>query len=123
MEMRIQIIAVTLSLLVILLVVSLIRRRKLREEYSLVWLAGGVVLLVFSLWRDLLDIIARALGVYYAPAVLLLVTIFFGGLSFLHFSVVISAHAEQNKNMAQEIALLKEKVRRLTEKNSPPVDS
>jgi hypothetical protein len=115
MDTRIQILAIAVSLMVILLVVWLIRGRKLREEYSIVWLLGSLVLLVFSIWRGLLDIIARLVGVYYAPAVLLLVTIFFGALAFLHFSVVISSQAEQQKNMAQEIALLKEKVRRLTE--------
>ncbi len=114
MELRIQILAITASLLVIVGVVSLVRRRKLREEYSLVWLIGSAVLLLFSLWRDLLDIIAGFVGVHYAPTVLLLTTILFGGMAFLHFSVVISAQAEQHKNMAQEIALLKEKVERLT---------
>ncbi len=113
MDIRIQILAIAVSLLVISIVVSLIRRRKLREEYSLVWLIGSLVLLLFSIWRDLLDVIARLVGVHYAPAVLLLVAILFGGMAFLHFSVVISAHAEQNKNMAQEIALLKEKIERL----------
>ena len=120
MDARIQVLAVAVSLLVIALVVSLIRRRRLREEYSLIWLIGGLVLLVFSIWRGLLDIIARLVGVYYAPAVLLLVAIFFGGLAFLHFSVVISSQAEQQKNMAQEIALLKEKVRKLTEEADAP---
>ncbi len=100
MDLRIQILAITASLLVIILVVSLIRKRKLREEYSLVWLAGGLVLLLFSIWRDLLDMVAQLVGVHYAPAILLLVTILFGGMGFLHFSVVISAQAEQHKNMA-----------------------
>lgn len=115
MDIRIQILAITVSLLVMILVVSLIRRRRLREEYSLVWLVGSLVLLLFSVWRDLLDIIAGFVGVHYAPAVLLLVAILFGGMGFLHFSVVISTQAEQNKNMAQELALLKVKVERLTE--------
>lgn len=111
---RIHILAIAASLFVIVLIFQLIRRRKLREEYAIVWLLGSVVLLVFAVWRDLLDLIAHAVGVYYAPAILLLVGIFFGGLIYLHFTVVISRQADQAKNMAQEIALLKEKLERLT---------
>jgi hypothetical protein len=111
---RIHILAIIAGLFVIVLILSLIRTRKLREEYSIVWLLGSVVLLVFAVWRDLLDLIADAVGVYYAPAILLLVGIFFGGLIYLHFTVVISRQADQAKNMAQEIALLKERLERLT---------
>lgn len=111
---RIHILAIAVSIFVIVLILSLIRRRKLREEYSMVWLLGSVVLLLFAVWRDLLDVIAAVVGVYYAPAILLLVGILFGGLIYLHFTVVISRQADQTKNMAQEIALLKERLDRLS---------
>jgi hypothetical protein len=111
---RIQILSIVASVLVIILIVYLIRRKKLREEYSLMWLGGSLVLIVFSIWRRLLEIIAGLVGVYYAPVVLLLVGIFFGVLIFLHLTVVISKQADQNKIMAQEIALLKGRVDELT---------
>lgn len=116
MATRIQILAITASILVILLIIHLIRRRKLREEYSIMWLVGSCVLIVFSVWRRLLDIIAEFVGVYYAPAILLLVGIFFGVLIFLHFTVVISKQADENKIMAQEIALLKARIDELSGK-------
>jgi hypothetical protein len=114
MVARIQILSIVASVLVIILIVYLIRRKKLREEYSLMWLGGSLVLIVFSIWRRLLEIIAGLVGVYYAPVVLLLVGIFFGVLIFLHLTVVISKQADQNKIMAQEIALLKGRVDELT---------
>lgn len=110
----IHILSVVASIFVIILIVSLIRQRKLREEYSIVWLVGSVVLLVFAVWRDLLDVIADLVGVYYAPAILLLVGIFFAALIFLHFTVVISRQTDEAKTMAQEIAMLKERLDRLT---------
>ncbi len=108
--MRIQILAIVASLGVIFFIISLIRKRKLREEYSIMWLIGSVVLIVFSIWRQLLDILAQAVGVYYAPAILLLIGIFFGVLIFLHLTVVISKQANETKCLAQEIALLKIKL-------------
>ena len=113
MGTRIQILAFVTSILLIIFIVSLIRQRKLREEYSIMWLVGSAALIIFSVWRGLLDIIAGAVGVFYAPAILLLVIIFFGSLIFLHLTVVISRQTDQNKVMAQEIALLKDKVRGL----------
>ena len=110
MATRIQILSITASILVILLIIHLIRRRKLREEYSIMWLVGSAVLIVFAIWRRLLDIIAQLVGVYYAPTVLLLVGLLFGALMFLHFTVVISKQADENKIMAQEIALLKARI-------------
>jgi hypothetical protein len=111
--MNVQILAITASIALILVVVSLIRNRSLRAEYSILWLIGTVALLIMSLWRSLLDIVAAAIGVYYAPAVLLIVGILFGVLLSLHLTVVISRHTEQNKKMIQEIALLRERLERI----------
>jgi hypothetical protein len=114
----IQIISIAASIAIILFVISLIRKRKLREEYSILWLIGSVVLIVFSIWRRLVDIIADFVGVAYAPAILLLTGILFGVLMFLHFTVVISKQADENKTLAQEIALLKNRIDKL-EKGNP----
>jgi hypothetical protein len=111
--MNVQILAITASIALILGVVLLIRNRSLRVEYSILWLVGTVALLIMSLWRGLLDIVAAAIGIYYAPAVLLIVGILFGILLFLHLTVVISRHTEQNKRIVQELALLKEKLERM----------
>lgn len=110
MAIRIQLLAIVASIGLIGLIVWLMRRRKLREEYGLVWLGGAAVLILFSVWRDLLDQLAVTIGVYYAPAALLLIAIFFGVLISLHFSVVISRQAEQIKLLTQELALLRQRL-------------
>jgi len=120
---RVQILAVTISLLVILLVVNLIRRKQLRVEYSIVWLFGSSLLIFFSVWRDFLDIVANFLGIYYAPALLLLITILVGTLGFLHFSVKMSKQAEYNKKMTQKVALLQHRVEELSNLVPPGIGS
>ena len=104
---RIQIVAVIVSLVMMGFIFELIRRKKLREKYSLIWFGAGIVMIVFSIWRDLLDKVAVLLGVAYAPALLFLVAMFFGMVLMIHFSIVISELTEKNKTLAQEIALLK----------------
>jgi len=113
MPSPIQIISVLVSILLIVVVLSLIRQRRLREEYSILWIAGSLVLIVFSVWRNLVDIIADLVGVAYAPAILLLIGIFFGVLMFLHITVVVSKQSDENKTLAQEIALLKDRLEEL----------
>jgi hypothetical protein len=109
--LRISIAATVASILLILVVLELIRSRRLRERYALLWLATGAVLLVLSAWRDALNTIAGWVGVTgYPPAVLFAVGILFILLVLLHYSTVISKLADQNVILAQRLALLENRV-------------
>lgn len=105
---RISVIAVLASAILLLYILEMVRRRKLREEYSILWLAGAVIMLVFSLKRDWLVRISDAAGIYYPPSFLFLISVFFILLILIHFSITISKLYQMNKRMAQEIALLKQ---------------
>ena len=107
----VQVGAVIVSGALLLLVIDLVRRRKLTEEYSFIWILCALALLVMSLWRDILHVTARWLGVYYPPAVLLLVLILFVFVASLYFSVVISGQRRQIERLVEEIALLDQRLR------------
>jgi hypothetical protein len=111
MSIRIQIFAVCGSLAIAAFIFELVRKRKLLEKYSLLWFGAAMVLVVLSLWRDLLEKTAAFLGVYYAPSALFIIAAFFAMLMFLHFTVVISRLTEQNKTLAQELGILREELR------------
>ena len=108
---KIQIIAITASVLFLLYIVRLIIKGKLREEYSIVWIICTVVLILFSFWRDGLEIIAKLVGVYEAPNLVFTGAIFAVFIYLLHLSVVVSKLHEENKKLAQDIAMLKEKMK------------
>jgi hypothetical protein len=91
-------------------VVELVRRGRLKEKYSLLWLIAGCVLLILSASRELLEYLSRAVGIYYPPSLLFLLAFIFLLLITLHFSVVISGLSEKNKQLAQEIALLRQEM-------------
>ena len=111
---RVSVVGVIASLLLLLVVLELVRGRRLKERYALLWLATGVVLLVLSAWRDALNTIAGWLGVTgYPPAVLFAVATLFILLVLLHYSTVISKLTDENVELAQRIALLEERVSRL----------
>lgn len=109
----VQVVSVAVSIALLLLVIELVRRRRLTEEYSFIWILCGAALLVLSLWRNALDLAAAALGVYYPPAVLLLVLTFFVFLVSLYFSVVVSRQRQQIEKLVEEVALLDADVRAL----------
>jgi hypothetical protein len=109
--LRISIVATTVSIVLLLVVFELIRSRRLRERYALLWLATGLVLVALSAWRGGLNTIARWLGVRsYPPAVLFAVGLLFVILVLLHYSTVISRLADQNTILAQRLALLESRV-------------
>ncbi|HVU11666.1 MAG TPA: DUF2304 domain-containing protein [Phototrophicaceae bacterium] len=92
----------------LIFVLELVRQRKLREDYSLLWLATAVVLIVLSLSRPLLNDLAALLGIItYPPAALFLVAIIFMLVILLHFSTVLTRLARENKEIAQQMAILR----------------
>lgn len=116
MSDRIDTIGVVVSAALLLLVLELVRRKRLNEEYSFLWVLGALAVLALSLRRDLLDRSARWLGVYYPPSLLLLVllvVVFVGSLS---ISVVLSRHRRQIERLMEDSAILAAEVRELRDK-------
>ncbi len=108
---RISIAASIASILLILVVLELIRGRRLKERYALLWLVTGVVLLVLSAWRDGLNTIAGWLGVTgYPPAILFAVATLFIIVVLLHYSTVLSQLDDRNTVLAQEVGILRQRL-------------
>jgi hypothetical protein len=123
MLVQIQIIIGTLSIVLFLMTFELIRKGRLREEYSILWLSTGVAILLFSLTPEffLSQFIAKLTGLYYLSAVVMIAFLFLL-LIVLHFSVVISKLTNQNKELAQRHALLELEFKEL-KRHSPPPDT
>lgn len=109
MFFKIQVLSILFSFIFLGIITKLIIKGKLRIEYSIVWLFCTIILVIFSFWRQGIEKVAFLLDVNYPPALF-----FFGAilviLTFLiHLSLVNSKQHLQIKNLAQEIALLKQK--------------
>ncbi len=103
----VQIISLAACLIILVVVVDFIRRGLLKEKYSILWLATIFIVIVFSLWKELLDKVADVTGVAYPPSLLFMVAFAFVLLLLLHFSVVISILTDKCKTLSQDIALLR----------------
>jgi hypothetical protein len=108
---KISIAASIASLLLLLIVFELIRGRRLKERYALLWIVTGLVLLVLSAWRGGLNTVAGWMGVStYPPAILFAVATLFVIIVLLYYSTVLSQLADQNTILAQRVALLEERL-------------
>jgi hypothetical protein len=113
MGVRVQIVAIVATLALFIVLLELVRRRRLLERYAVLWLFSAVVLLGLGVWRGLLKTVATALGIYYPPSALFVIAFGFVLVLLLHFSIAVSRLAEQSKLLAQRVALLEERQRRL----------
>ena len=107
MSPRQKIFAIAVAVLLILLIIELIRRRKLREEYALVWLAVGVGVVVL-VWRyGLLERLTHLIGAVTPTTTLFLFAFLFLLAMAMHFSIKLSKLTGQIKDLTQEIGILR----------------
>jgi hypothetical protein len=118
---RVEIVMILGSVGLLLVVLELVRRRRLKEEYSLLWLLTAVVLLALSLWSSSLDLIAKIVGILYQPTALFVVGFGFVLLLLLYFSTIISKLSGENNNLTQQIAILDWRVQQLEEQINEPI--
>jgi hypothetical protein len=108
---RVSLIAAIAATLFLLVIFELIRGRRLQERYALLWLVTGGVILILAVWRDALRLVAEQLGIAYPPSALFVIGFLFILVVLLHYSTVISELSERNVRLAQDIALVEERLR------------
>lgn len=115
--MRIQIISIVGSLILIIFILELIRRKKIKEAYALIWGIMSIFFLVLACWIDGLTFLSRLVGIQTPSITLFLVLILALVLISIQFSVIISNQVDKIKSLSQELALLKEKISKLNRKD------
>ena len=107
---RQKIVAVILAAAILIVVIELVRKRKLREEYTVLWVGTALILLALALWGELLTWFQKTIGAAASTSAL-----FFGGLVFLmlvalQLSVRLSKLTFRNKTLSQRVALLEKQI-------------
>ena len=117
--MPVQLFAALASVVLLGIVIELIRTRKLRERYALLWLATAGVILFFALWRSGLHNLSKALGVAYPPNALFVLAMLFVLVLLLHFSTAISKLTDRTTHLTQRLALLEDRLSEVEERSGP----
>ena len=101
-----KIFAVLTSVIIFSIIIYLIKKGKLKEEYSWLWFLTGLVLVLLVLWYDLLLLLTFLIGAATPTTTLFLFGILFLLLFLLHFAVKMSRMTDQIRNLAQQVSLL-----------------
>jgi hypothetical protein len=108
---------------VLLTIIQLVRRKQLDEKYAFLWVAAGIFMLFAPLAMSTIDAISIALG-FHNPGFILLLGFFAVCLINLQFSVALSRLNKHNKQLAQRLALVEQRLRQgATASRSRPHES
>ena len=107
---RQTIVAIVLAVSMLIVVVELVRKRRLREEYSFVWVGTAAVLIVLALKQDLILELSKLFGAAQSSSTLFFLALVFLMLLCLQFSVRLSRLTFRNKALTQRIALLEKEM-------------
>lgn len=110
---RVERFAIVISILLILIVLDMVRRRKLRERYSLIWLFAVVAMTILVVWEKLLLSITSLIGATDPSSTLFLFGILFALAILLHLSNKISDFSTQLRILAKEVAMLNAQLSRI----------
>lgn len=119
MPIQQQIFALIVSVLVFVVVVDMVRRRRLREEYSVLWLATSVGMFVLVLRYEWLVGLTTLIGAGLPTTTLFLFSIIFLLLLSVQFCIKISRLTDQVKNLSQENALMKAEIAKVLRQSQP----
>jgi hypothetical protein len=118
--LRVSLLAALAAFALVVVILELIRRRRLQERYAFLWLVTAVTMFVLALWRDGLGELADLAGIAYPPSLLFVLAALFILAVLLHYSTVISRLSDQNKILAQRVALLESRLSESGDSFVPP---
>lgn len=116
MSFSIRIFIFVVGTLIFLIILELVRRRRFREELSIIWLIMGAGLIFGSFADLIIDRLASKLGVSYPPTLVFMIIFFLLVLVILYFSLVVSDLKSNNKELSQKIASIEYKLSELSQK-------
>jgi small-conductance mechanosensitive channel len=115
-----RILAILICAALLISVLTLVHRGRLREEYTPIWVVVSLGMMIVIGSFDVLRSLTRFVGAWTPSS-----TLFFFGLVFLlvlslNYAVRLSGMSLQLKLLAQEVALLRQRLREVDGDISPP---
>ncbi len=108
-----KIFALLICCFVFVVTVNLVRKRKLREEYSVLWIVTSLFMFVLVIRYEWLVALTGFIGAGLPTTTLFIFSIMFLMLIAVQFSIKISRLTDQVKNLAQDNALLRADIARV----------
>jgi len=120
--LRAKIVAVVVAVAVFVFILNMVRKKRLKEEYSVLWILLSAFLVVLASWSELLVGLTRLIGAQSSNSVIFFFGFVFVFLLLLSFTVRLSKAAIESKEMAQRIALLEGEIDELKREEQERVE-
>jgi len=115
---RLQWFAIIVGILFLVMMIDLIRKNKVALKYALLWLFSGALMLLLAIFPQLLDKMARLIGIYSPVNALFAVLLCCGLVLMISFSVIMSGNKKAIVRLTQEISLMENRIRELEGKQA-----
>jgi len=99
-------------------IINLVRKNKLEEKYSIVWIFFSICILIISIFHNFIMNLAIKVGVFYPPTLLLLLTLIVEGIYIVHLTIVITLQNKREIRIIQELSILDKKIMEMENKNN-----
>ena len=110
--------ALIIGIVFLIMMIELIRKNRVSLKYALLWLFSGVILLLLAIFPQLLDKLARLIGVYNPVNALFAIMLCCGLILMISFSVIMSGNKKAIVRLTQEMSLLENRLRELEGKQA-----
>ncbi|KNY27377.1 DUF2304 domain-containing protein [Pseudobacteroides cellulosolvens] len=110
MIINIYLLSIIFSVIFLVIVVELVRKNKLSDKYSLLWILFGLTILLLSISPVFIEKISALINIKYAPSVLFVFGLLFLIVYSLQITIVLSNQSKKIIRLTQEITLIKEKL-------------
>lgn len=114
--LSVQVMGIVFGVFLIVSMFFLVKSRMVQEKYSIVWLFMGVLILIFSVFRNFMEAFSNFIGIYYAPSALFAILIACAYILLINMSISISSLKKKSKTLVQEMALMKMKIYEMEKK-------
>src|SRR5437868_7840456 len=105
--------AIILSLALVVTTIQLIRGRRLREEYALLWLSTSSVVFILSVWSEAVQLLKAVFDVSNGPTLVLSFGLFLTLVIVLSHSVIVTGLADKCRDLAQSLSILDWQIRQM----------
>jgi hypothetical protein len=99
-----------LALLNVVFVLEFVRRRKLAENFALLWIGVGFLGVVFALGRHQIDRLSQKMGVYAGTSLIFTLGILFLLFVCMGLSMHVSRLTDKTEILAEEVAILRARI-------------
>ncbi len=114
MSVRVARVAIIISIALVLIVLDMVRKKRLKEKYALIWLFTVVGMTLLVVWQGLLLRLTSLLGAIDPSSTLFLFGILFALAILMHLSVKVSEFSTQIRILAKEVSMLNARVAELS---------